>query len=399
MIFKYLFFLIDYHKISNIANYFTLMTIGIVCYPTFGGSGVIATELGKILASFGHCVHFITYDRPVRLDFFAQNIYYHEVVTPNYPLFQYLPYESALISKIVDVTLHYHLELVHVHYAIPHASAAVFAKQILNNFNVGLPVITTLHGTDITLVGKEETFKPIIKFAIEKSELVTCVSNYLRTATYEYFNVEQTIEVIPNFVSLKRFRPKPEIRNLYRKLIAPNDEKILIHTSNFRKVKRVQDVLEIYLKVKNQIPSKLIMVGDGPERTHLEKFVRENHLTDYVIFMGKQEKVEDILAISDVFLMPSESESFGLAALEAMACGIPVVASEAGGLPEIIQHSYNGFTAPVGDINKMSDYVLEILNNDNHNIYSINALKTAQKYDENIIVKSYEKIYTQILKK
>lgn len=375
------------------------MTLGIVCYPTFGGSGVIATELGKILASLGHCIHFITYDRPVRLDFFAQNIYYHEVVTPNYPLFQYLPYESALISKIVDVAMHYNLDFVHVHYAIPHASAAIFAKQILKSHQIDLPVITTLHGTDITLVGKEETFKTVIKYAIEQSDLVTSVSEYLKQATYDYFNVQQNIEVIPNFVSLERFRPKPDIRNMYRKLIAPNNEKILIHTSNFRKVKRVQDVLEIYLKVKKHIPTKLIMVGDGPERTNLEKFVRENQLTNCVIFMGKQEKVEDILAISDVFLMPSESESFGLAALEAMACGIPVVASNAGGLPEVIRQDFNGFMADVGDIDKMSEYVINVLKEDKYSDYSINALRTAQNFDENIIVKTYEKFYSQILKK
>ncbi len=375
------------------------MTLGIVCYPTFGGSGVIATELGKILASLGHCIHFISYDRPVRLDFFAQNIYYHEVVTPNYPLFQYLPYESALISKIVDVAMHYNLDFVHVHYAIPHASAAIFAKQILKSHQIDLPVITTLHGTDITLVGKEETFKTVIKYAIEQSDLVTSVSEYLKQATYDYFNVQQNIEVIPNFVSLERFRPKPDIRNMYRKLIAPNNEKILIHTSNFRKVKRVQDVLEIYLKVKKHIPTKLIMVGDGPERTNLEKFVRENQLTNCVIFMGKQEKVEDILAISDVFLMPSESESFGLAALEAMACGIPVVASNAGGLPEVIRQDFNGFMADVGDIDKMSEYVINVLKEDKYSDYSINALRTAQNFDENIIVKTYEKFYSQILKK
>lgn len=375
------------------------MTLGIVCYPTFGGSGVIATELSKILARLGHCIHFITYDRPVRLDFFTQNIYYHEVVTPNYPLFQYLPYESSLISKIVDVAIHYNLDFVHVHYAIPHASAAVFAKQILKSHQIDLPVITTLHGTDITLVGKEETFKTVIKYAIEQSDLVTSVSDYLKQATYDFFQVQKNIEVIPNFVSLERFRPKPEIRNMYRKLIAPNNEKILIHISNFRKVKRVQDVIEIYLKVKKEIPSKLIMVGDGPERTNLEKFVRENHLMSCVIFMGKQEKVEDILAISDVFLMPSESESFGLAALEAMACGIPVVASNAGGLPEIIHHDFNGFMAKVGDTEKMAEYVIHILNEEKYSFYSINALRTAQNFDENIIVKTYENFYTQILKK
>ncbi len=375
------------------------MTIGIVCYPTFGGSGVIATELGKILASLGHCVHFITYDRPVRLDFFVQNIYYHEVMTPNYPLFQYLPYESALISKIVDVAMHSHLDLVHVHYAIPHASAAVFAKKILKSYQISLPVITTLHGTDITLVGKEETFKPIIKYAIEHSDGVTSVSEFLKKETYTYFEVDKSIEVIPNFVSLVRFRPKPEIRNTYRKLIAPNDEKILIHTSNFRKVKRVQDVIAVYLEVKKQIPSKLLLVGDGPERTHLEKYVRENQLTQWVIFMGKQEKVEDILAISDIFLMPSETESFGLAALEAMACGLPVVASHAGGLPELIVKGFNGFMTEVGDTNQMSKYVIEILNPEKYAYYSENAIKTAQKFDENLIVKSYEKFYSQYIKK
>ncbi len=375
------------------------MVIGIVCYPTFGGSGVLATELGKILARHGHCIHFITYDRPVRLDFFAQNIYYHEVLTPNYPLFQYLPYETALSSKIVDIALHYNLDFVHVHYAIPHASAAIFAKQILKSYHVDLPVITTLHGTDITLVGKEETFKPAIKYAIEQSDLVTSVSQYLKKATYDYFQVKKNIEVIPNFVSLERFRPRPEIRNMYRRLIAPNNEKILIHISNFRKVKRVNDVLEIFLNVKKQLPCKLIMVGDGPERTFLEKFVRENQLNNCVIFMGKQEKVEDILVISDVFLMPSETESFGLAALEAMACGVPVVASNAGGLPEIIIQGFNGFMADVGDTQKMAEFVIHILDDDKYLYYSTNALKTAQSFDENFIVKSYEKFYSQLLEK
>ncbi|GIV44453.1 MAG: hypothetical protein KatS3mg035_1576 [Bacteroidia bacterium] len=274
-----------------------------------------------------------------------------------------------------------------------------FAKQILQAHQIPLPVVTTLHGTDITLVGKEETFKTVIKYAIEQSDLVTSVSGYLKQATYDFFHVQKDIEVIPNFVSLERFRPQPEIRNLYRKLIAPNNEKILIHISNFRKVKRVHDVLKIYLEVKQHIPAKLIMVGDGPERTNLEKFVRENQLTNCVIFMGKQEKVEDILAISDVFLMPSESESFGLAALEAMACGIPVVASNTGGLKEIIHHDFNGFMAEVGNIKQMSEYVLNILNEEKYSFYSINALKTAQNFDENIIAKTYEKFYSQIFKK
>lgn len=373
------------------------MNIGIVCYPTFGGSGVIATELGRLLASQGHQVHFITYDRPVRLDFFVQNVFYHEVITPNYPLFQYLPYESALTSKIIDVSLKYSLDILHVHYAIPHASAAVFAKQILKTHGFHLPVVTTLHGTDITLVGKEETYFPVIKYAIEESDGVTAVSHYLEQATHHTFQIQRPIEVIHNFVSLERFHPKPEVKSLYKKMIAPNNQRILVHVSNFRKVKRVFDVYEIFVRVNEAISCKLVMVGDGPERAPLEKLVREQNHQQQVIFMGKQERIEDILSVSDVFLLPSETESFGLAALEAMACGLPVVASHTGGIPEIVLHNYNGFTAQTGDTEQMASYTLNLLSNCNlYQTFAQNALLTAQKFEDNQVVNLYEKFYQTI---
>jgi len=374
------------------------MNIGIVCYPTFGGSGVIATELGKALAQKGHNVHFITYDRPVRLDIFAQNIFYHEVRTPSYPLFEHSPYESALTSQIVHVAKYYDLDLLHVHYAIPHASAAFFAREILKSFGIYLPFITTLHGTDITLVGKEETFESVVKFSIEQSDGITSVSDFLKEETFSRLEVNKAIEVIPNFVDLKRFRKNPQ--QMFRQLVAPNGEKIIVHTSNFRKVKRIEDVLKMFLLVKQKLASKLILVGDGPERSHMEKFARDNQMTSCVHFLGKQDKIEDIMGLADLFVMPSESESFGLAALEAMACAVPVVATNVGGLPEVVDPGVNGYLCEVGDVEDMAQKALEILQNPEiQSSYSSNALLKAQSFDIEKIVVQYENYYSEILNK
>jgi N-acetyl-alpha-D-glucosaminyl L-malate synthase BshA len=299
------------------------MKIGIVCYPTFGGSGVVATELGKALANNGHQVHFITYSQPARLDFFSENLFYHEVAINQYPLFDFPPYETALASKLVDVVRFEGLDLLHVHYAIPHASVAFLAKQILKTYGINIPVLTTLHGTDITLVGKDKSFSPVVTFSINQSDGVTTVSENLKEQTLEYFDVHNGIKVIPNFIDLQRFHNKNHEH--FKKAIAPNHERIIVHTSNFRKVKRVEDVVRIFHKVTQQVPSKLLMVGDGPERRNAEELARELGITDSIRFLGKQDAIEEILSIADLFLMPSGSESFGLAALEAMACKVPVV--------------------------------------------------------------------------
>src|SRR3978361_244805 len=294
------------------------MKIGIVCYPTFGGSGVVATELGKALADRGHQVHFVTYNQPARLDLFSENLFYHEVSVSNYPLFDFPPYELALSSRLVDVVRFEKLDILHVHYAIPHASAAVMAKQILMTYGIYIPVITTLHGTDITLVGRDRTFKPVVTFSINKSDGVTAVSEHLRNDTYNFFEIEKDIRVIPNFIDLKRFNLKA--KDHFKKAIAPFGEKIIVHTSNFRKVKRTEDVIKIFAKIVKRIPAKLLMVGDGGERSVCEQLARDLDVCDEVRFLGKQDAIEEILSVSDLFLMPSESESFGLAALEAMAC-------------------------------------------------------------------------------
>ena len=303
------------------------MNIAIVCYPTFGGSGVLATELGKALADSGHNIHFITYQQPVRLGGFHANIFYHEVRVPEYPLFDFPPYETALASAMVDVVMNHNIQLLHVHYAIPHASAAYMAKQILAKQGRHIPVITTLHGTDITLVGKDRTYKPVVTFSINKSDGVTAVSEHLRKDTFEFFEIENEIRVIPNFIDLTRFSLKA--KDHFKKAIAPSGEKILIHTSNFRKVKRTQDVIRIFAKVIQTIPSKLLMVGDGEERADCEQLCRDLGVGDSVRFLGKQDAIEEILSVSDLFLMPSQSESFGLAALEAMACKVPVISTNA----------------------------------------------------------------------
>jgi N-acetyl-alpha-D-glucosaminyl L-malate synthase BshA len=372
------------------------MKIGIVCYPTFGGSGVVATELGKALANEGHKVHFITYSQPARLDFFSANLFYHEVSVRDYPLFDYAPYESALASKLVDVVRFEQLEILHVHYAIPHASAAFMAKQILATYGINIPFVTTLHGTDITLVGKDATYKPVVTFSINQSDGVTTVSQDLKDDTYKHFEIQKDIKVIPNFIDFNRFSLQP--KDHFKKAIAPNNERILIHTSNFRKVKRTEDVIKMFQKVQAKIPSKLLMVGDGPERTSNEQLCRELNLGDHVRFLGKQDAVEEILSVSDLFIMPSESESFGLAALEAMACKVPVITSNAGGLPELNIDDFCGYMCNVGDIDDMANKAITIVSNENTlNYFKENALKRAQDFDLKKILPMYIDYYTEVL--
>ncbi|MBF8963994.1 N-acetyl-alpha-D-glucosaminyl L-malate synthase BshA [Pontibacter sp. FD36] len=371
------------------------MKIGIVCYPTFGGSGVVATELGKELALKGHQVHFITYSQPARLDFFNENVSYHEVYIPNYPLFQYPPYELALASKMVDIARFEKLDVLHVHYAIPHASAAYMAKQILRTKGIYIPVITTLHGTDITLVGKDASFEPVVTFSINQSDGVTAVSESLRTETYEFFQIEKDIEVIPNFIDLKKF--KRQKKEHFRAAISPNNEKLLVHTSNFRGVKRVEDVIRIFAKVREQMPSKLLLVGDGPERPKMEKLCRDLKICNDVRFLGKLEAVEEVLSIADLFLMPSEKESFGLAALEAMACEVPVISTNAGGIPELNVHGVTGFVSEVGDVDDMVKNALHILDDANLPTFKANALARAHHFDIDKIVPLYEQFYQRII--
>jgi len=372
------------------------MRIGIVCYPTFGGSGVLATELGKALAQKGHQVHFITYQQPVRLNGFIPNIFYHEVQVPTYPLFDYPPYETALASTMVDVIKNNNLDLLHVHYAIPHASAAFMAKKILEPEGKHIPVITTLHGTDITLVGKDKTYAPVVAFSINQSDAITAVSNNLRDETYKTFRIEKEIEVIPNFVDVHRFARKPI--DAFKKVIAPNGERIILHASNFRKIKRVRDVVRIFNEINKSIPSKLLFIGDGPERQPAEELSRELGVVEEVRFVGKQEQMEDIMAIGDLFLLPSEYESFGLAALEAMAAGVPVVSTNVGGLKEIIIPGETGYMENVGCIKEMSEDALKILQNDQIlKAFKSNAAEYAKKYDIANIVPFYEKLYQRFL--
>ena len=371
------------------------MKIGIVCYPTFGGSGVLATELGKALADKGHCVHFITYQQPVRLNVFNANIFYHEVRVPTYPLFDYPPYELALASTMVDVIINHDLDLLHVHYAIPHASAAYMAKQIVKG-KIGrdIPVITTLHGTDITLVGKDKTYEPVVTFSINESDSITSVSENLKEETYKNFPITKPIEVITNFVDVARFAKKPI--DAFKKVVAPNGEKILLHASNFRKVKRVNDVVNVFAEVNKQVPSKLMMVGDGPERPAAEELSRQLGVADHVRFVGKQEQMEDIMNVSDIFLLTSEYESFGLSALEAMAAGAIVISTNAGGLPEINIDGETGFMSDVGDVASMSKNAIDVLTNEALlNKMKEQAYQQACKFDIRNIIPLYEKLYSK----
>lgn len=357
---------------------------------------MVATELGKALADNGHQVHFITYSQPARLDFFSENLYYHEVSVSQYPLFDYAPYELALSSKMVDVVRFEKLDILHVHYAIPHASAAFMAKQILATYNIHIPVVTTLHGTDITLVGRDVTFKPVVTFSINQSDGVTAVSEDLRKSTYDHFEIKKDIRVIPNFIDHVRFSLKP--KDHFKKAIAPMGERILTHTSNFRKVKRTQDVMHIFKTVLEKVPAKLLMVGDGPERVNCEQLCRSLGICEHVRFLGKQEAVEEILSVSDLFLMPSASESFGLAALEAMACKVPVVSSNTGGLPELNIDGITGFLDAVGDVESMAQHAIHILEDDARlALFKENALKRAYEFDLNRILPMYEAFYNEVI--
>jgi N-acetyl-alpha-D-glucosaminyl L-malate synthase BshA len=372
------------------------MNIGIVCYPTFGGSGVVATELGKALALKGHRVHFITYSQPVRLDFFNENLFYHEVYIPPYPLFQFPPYELALASKMVDIVQNEKLDVLHVHYAIPHASAAYMAKQILITKGIRVPVITTLHGTDITLVGKDASYEPVVTFSINQSDGVTAVSADLRKETYEYFAIEKDIEVIPNFINLDRF--KKQDKSHFKAAIAPDGEKLLIHTSNFRSVKRVEDVVHIFDGVRKQVPAKLLLVGDGPDRPRIEKICRDLGLSSNdVRFLGKLEAVEEVLSVSDLFLMPSEKESFGLAALEAMSCEVPVISTNAGGIPELNEHGITGMVSNVGDVEDMVKNALFVLEDENLPRFKAAARAHAETFATDKIVPLYEACYQRAI--
>jgi N-acetyl-alpha-D-glucosaminyl L-malate synthase BshA len=375
------------------------MKIGIVCYPTFGGSGVLATELGIGLARKGHQVHFITYRQPVRLlQHFQENIYYHEVSGADYPLFEYPPYDSALASKMVDVVKYENLELLHVHYAIPHAMVAYITKKILLTEGRYVPVITTLHGTDITLVGSNRSFAPVVEFSINKSDGVTAVSNSLKNDTLKLFNITTEIKIIHNFIDFERF--KKINKDHFKKIIAPNDEKIIVHTSNFRKIKRVDDVIHIFKKIYQEIPSKLLLIGDGPERQYLEELCRQIGLCHEIRFLGKQDAVEELLAIADLFVMPSGNESFGLAALEAMACEVPVISSNVGGLPEINIHGVTGFLSTVGDVDDMARNAIDLLSHeDKHSVFRKNALAQAKKFDIHNILPLYEEFYEEVLEK
>lgn len=371
--------------------------IGIVCYPTFGGSGVVATELGKALAQHDHKVHFITYSQPTRLDFLNENLFYHEVDFRSYPLFEYPPYELALASKMVSVVKNEKLDLLHVHYAIPHASAAYMAKQILKTEGIIIPVVTTLHGTDITLVGKDASYEPVVTFSINQSDGVTAVSEDLRRQTYEFFKITNEIEVIPNFIDLEKF--KKQKKDHFKKAICPNDEALVVHTSNFRKVKRIGDVIQIFFNIHKEIPSKLLMIGDGPERTGAEKMCRDMGICDDIRFLGKLEAVEEVLSVADLFLMPSEKESFGLAALEAMACEVPVISSNAGGIPELNVQGVTGFLSNIGDVEDMSRKALFVLDKNNLPRFKESALKRAKEFDITNILPLYENYYQKIMEK
>jgi N-acetyl-alpha-D-glucosaminyl L-malate synthase BshA len=371
------------------------MKIGIVCYPTFGGSGVMATELGLALADKGHEIHFITYKQPVRLNVFRTNIYYHEVIVPKYPLFEFPPYETALASAMVNVINNHDLDILHVHYAIPHASSAYFARQMLRKQGKDIPFITTLHGTDITLVGKDATYGCVVTFSINESNAITAVSQNLKEETYKSFAIEKDISVIPNFVDAQRFYKSD--KEHFKKMLAPNGERILAHVSNFRKVKRVDDVMKIFEQVHEKMPSKLLMIGDGPERQKIEDLCHKLDVCNDIRFLGKQEQMEEILNIADLFILPSEYESFGLAALEAMACGVPVISTNAGGLPEINIQGQTGFLSPVGDVADMVKNALYILENDARlKEFKKAALANAKQFSIERIVPMYEELYLQV---
>jgi N-acetyl-alpha-D-glucosaminyl L-malate synthase BshA len=374
------------------------MNIGIVCYPTFGGSGVVATELGIALAHKGHKVHFITYSQPFRLNQFNENLFYHEVNVNDYPLFDYQPYESVLASKIVDVAIYERLDILHVHYAIPHASVAYLAQQILKSRKINLPYITTLHGTDITLVGQDPSFEPVIFFSLNNSNAITSVSESLRKDTLKTFKIANDVKVIPNFIKIEDYQHQPEMQCHRKNFAAPN-EKILIHVSNFRKVKRVEDVLMVFDIVRKEIPCKLILVGDGPERPAIDKLCRELNTCSDIISLGKIANPKEVLTISDLFILPSETESFGLSALEAMALKIPVISSNTGGIPELNIHGKTGYMSNVGDYQDMAKNTITLLSDEKKfQKFRENAFEQAKKFDIESILPMYEKLYKQVIK-
>ncbi len=371
------------------------MKIGMVLYPTFGGSGVVATELGMALARKGHQIHFISYSQPVRLDRFMENVFYHEVNIPSYPLFEYHPYETALTSKIVNVALHEKLDVLHVHYAIPHASVAFLAKQILLTKGIHLPIICTLHGTDITLVGKDSSYKPVITYAINQSDAVTAVSESLRQDTLKHFEVTNDIRVIYNFIDTSRYQFNPD--NCIKKITSPNGEKVIMHISNFRPVKRIPDVIRAFALIRKDIPSKLVMIGDGPERQLAEDLAKELNITQDVIFLGKIKSTENILPCADLFILPSDAESFGVSALEAMASGVPVISTNVGGVPEVQLHGETGFLSNVGDYADMAKNAIYILQHEEvHQQFAKQARERARNFDTKIILPMYEKLYEEV---
>ena len=370
------------------------MNIGITCYPTYGGSGVVATELGKALARRGHAIHFISYAVPMRLNDYQDNVVFHEVEMANYPLFDFPLYTLALASKMVEVARYEHLDLLHCHYAIPHATSAYLAKQMMQSTNV--KIVTTLHGTDITLVGLEPSFLPVMKFSIEQSDGVTAVSRFLREKTLTNYGIEKEIEVIPNFVDIEKYRRVPSKK--FCEQCSPEGEKILMHTSNFRAVKRVSDVIRVFNEVQKKVPSVLILIGDGPDRSQCELLCRELGIHDKVRFLGKQVELVPILSTADLFLMPSQSESFGLSALEAMACEVPVISSSVGGLPELQVHGQTGYIAEIGDIDRMARYAIDLLTNPaKHRMFAEAARKRATEFESSKIIAQYERYYERVL--
>ncbi|MEX2604879.1 MAG: N-acetyl-alpha-D-glucosaminyl L-malate synthase BshA [Gracilimonas sp.] len=375
------------------------MNIGIVCYPTFGGSGVVATELAKTLAYKGHNIHMLSYARPARLDTLETGITYHEVSINSYPLFEYPPYDLALATQMVNLIEHQDLDLLHVHYALPHATSAYLAKQIMAEKAQHVPVITTLHGTDITLVGSDPSYKHVVEFSIDKSDGVTAVSEYLKQETYKRFNIKQDIKVIPNFIDLDRF--KKSNKSHFKKAICPNDEKVIVHVSNFRKVKRVPEVITVFSKILEAgIESKLLLVGDGPDRQKAEQQCRELGICDHVRYLGKLDQVEEVLSIADLFLIPSGSETFGLAALEALSCSVPVISSDIGGLPEVNIHGETGYLCNLDDVDSMANFSVEILSKPKlHKTLATNARKQAERFNQDIIVEEYERFYEEVSKK
>lgn len=372
------------------------MNIGMVCFPTYGGSGVVATELGKALAKKGHKVHFMSYSQPFRLNLFDENLFYHEFNVNDYPLFEYQPYESVLASKIVDVAMYEQLDVLHVHYAIPHASVAYMAQQILKSKKINLPYVTTLHGTDITLVGRDPAFEPVIRFSLNHSNAITSVSESLKKDTLNTFKIDNKITVIPNFINIKEY--EIPLENCHKHKYAPNGEKILVHISNFRKVKRIEDVVKIFERVKNEMPAKLILVGDGPEKAAIDQLCRQLNLSQDVINLGKVADPKEILSVADLFILPSETESFGLSALEAMAMKVPVISTNSGGLPEVNIQGKTGYLSDVGNVDEMADNAIKLLSDEKlFKQFCENAFNQAKKFDIINILPKYEKIYEQLV--